>query len=146
METNNGTATSTEKNLDSACASVTGEIARTDSKASLLLTFTGADLAGLASAAYTRRAQRVKRKRAVRVAHVFARCCSACETRSRRTSFERSVRIHSFGRQSCGTSFWLCRRDHDGPTTGWGRTAEDGSCAAPVAWGGMPWRLHPDWA
>ncbi|MEV8311883.1 Pycsar system effector family protein [Streptomyces flavidovirens] len=53
METNNGTATSTEKNLDSACASVTGEIARTDSKASLLLAFTGAVLAGLASAADT---------------------------------------------------------------------------------------------
>ncbi|MFD9289604.1 Pycsar system effector family protein [Streptomyces sp. NPDC060030] len=37
------------KNLDAACATVTGEIARTDSKASLLLAFDGAVLAGLAS-------------------------------------------------------------------------------------------------
>ncbi|MFJ1601539.1 Pycsar system effector family protein [Streptomyces sp. NPDC088261] len=41
----------TDKNLDTACASVTGEIARTDSKASLLLAFNGAVLAGLASVA-----------------------------------------------------------------------------------------------
>ncbi|MFK4070510.1 Pycsar system effector family protein [Streptomyces sp. NPDC029674] len=40
-----------DKNLDAACASVAGEIARTDSKSSLLLAFTGAVLAGLASVA-----------------------------------------------------------------------------------------------
>ncbi|MEU9943118.1 Pycsar system effector family protein [Streptomyces lavendulae] len=39
------------KNLDAACATVSGEIARTDSKASLLLAFDGAVLAGLASLA-----------------------------------------------------------------------------------------------
>ncbi|OEJ36339.1 Pycsar system effector family protein [Streptomyces agglomeratus] len=49
----NRTDTSTERNLDSACASVAAEIARTDSKASLLLAFSGAVLAGLASAADT---------------------------------------------------------------------------------------------
>ncbi|MFJ4633897.1 Pycsar system effector family protein [Streptomyces sp. NPDC088847] len=38
-----------EKNLDSACVAVSGEIARTDGKASLLLAFDGAVLAGLAS-------------------------------------------------------------------------------------------------
>lgn len=41
----------TERNLDDACAAVAGELARTDSKASLLLAFNGAALAGLASAA-----------------------------------------------------------------------------------------------
>ncbi|MFJ3176286.1 Pycsar system effector family protein [Streptomyces roseus] len=40
-----------DRNLDAACATVTGEIARTDSKASLLLAFDGAVLAGLASVA-----------------------------------------------------------------------------------------------
>jgi hypothetical protein len=40
-----------DKNLDAACAQVTSEIARTDSKASLLLAFVGAVLAGLASVA-----------------------------------------------------------------------------------------------
>ncbi|MFG2220455.1 Pycsar system effector family protein [Streptomyces sp. NPDC048685] len=44
-------ATPTDRNLDAACATVTGEIARTDSKASLLLAFDGAALAGLASVA-----------------------------------------------------------------------------------------------
>ncbi|MET9483637.1 Pycsar system effector family protein [Streptomyces sp. NPDC006638] len=43
--------TTTDRNLDAACAAVAGEIARTDSKASLLLAFTGAVLAGLASIA-----------------------------------------------------------------------------------------------
>ncbi|MEU9983753.1 Pycsar system effector family protein [Streptomyces sp. NPDC050856] len=41
----------TDKNLDTGCATVAGEIARTDSKSSLLLAFNGAVLAGLASAA-----------------------------------------------------------------------------------------------
>jgi hypothetical protein len=36
-----------DKNLDAACATVASEIARTDGKASLLLAFTGAVLAGL---------------------------------------------------------------------------------------------------
>ncbi|MFI9080952.1 Pycsar system effector family protein [Streptomyces sioyaensis] len=40
-----------DKNLDAACATVTTEIGRTDSKASLLLAFDGAVLAGLASLA-----------------------------------------------------------------------------------------------
>ncbi|WP_370424332.1 Pycsar system effector family protein (plasmid) [Streptomyces sp. QH1-20] len=40
-----------DRNLDAACATVTSEIARTDSKASLLLAFDGAVLAGLASVA-----------------------------------------------------------------------------------------------
>ncbi|MFH9298843.1 Pycsar system effector family protein [Streptomyces sp. NPDC017520] len=44
-------APTTDKNLDTACASVANEIARTDSKASLLLAFNGAVLAGLASVA-----------------------------------------------------------------------------------------------
>ncbi|MCL7382201.1 Pycsar system effector family protein [Streptomyces sp. 35G-GA-8] len=39
------------KNLDAACAAVTSEIARTDSKASLLLAFDGAVLFGLAGLA-----------------------------------------------------------------------------------------------
>ncbi|MGW8863324.1 hypothetical protein ACWGNY_30630 [[Kitasatospora] papulosa] len=38
--------TTTDRNLDAACTTVTAEIARSDSKASLLLTFTGAVLAG----------------------------------------------------------------------------------------------------
>ncbi|MEU8544743.1 Pycsar system effector family protein [Streptomyces sp. NPDC048717] len=41
----------TDKNLDAACAAVTTEIGRTDNKASLLLAFDGAVLAGLASLA-----------------------------------------------------------------------------------------------
>ncbi|GEK04494.1 Pycsar system effector family protein [Streptomyces sp. 1-11] len=45
------TAPSTDKNLDAACAAVAGEIGRTDGKASLLLAFNGAVLAGLASLA-----------------------------------------------------------------------------------------------
>lgn len=40
-----------DRNLDNACAAVSGEIARTDGKASLLLAFDGAILAGLASVA-----------------------------------------------------------------------------------------------
>ncbi|MGI5397837.1 Pycsar system effector family protein [Streptomyces sp. CA-251251] len=40
-----------DKNLDAACAAVTGEISRTDAKASLLLAFNGAALAGVASMA-----------------------------------------------------------------------------------------------
>ncbi|WP_329402952.1 DUF5706 domain-containing protein [Streptomyces virginiae] len=44
-------AAGTDKNLDAACASVANEIARTDGKASLLLAFNGAVLAGLASVA-----------------------------------------------------------------------------------------------
>ncbi|MFH9090481.1 Pycsar system effector family protein [Streptomyces sp. NPDC017673] len=42
---------SIDKNLDTACASVVNEIGRTDGKASLLLAFNGAVLAGLASVA-----------------------------------------------------------------------------------------------
>ncbi|MCX4451533.1 Pycsar system effector family protein [Streptomyces sp. NBC_01789] len=45
------TAPATDKNLDAACASVANEIARTDGKASLLIAFNGAVLAGLASIA-----------------------------------------------------------------------------------------------
>ncbi|MEV6617303.1 Pycsar system effector family protein [Streptomyces sp. NPDC051051] len=45
------TSTTMDKNLDAACAAVAGEITRTDSKASLLLAFNGAVLAGLASLA-----------------------------------------------------------------------------------------------
>ncbi|MFJ8855686.1 Pycsar system effector family protein [Streptomyces sp. NPDC102437] len=40
-----------DKNMDDACTSVTSEISRTDGKASLLLAFNGAALAGLASVA-----------------------------------------------------------------------------------------------
>ncbi|WP_228022494.1 hypothetical protein [Streptomyces acidicola] len=40
-----------DKNLDTACATVAGEIERTGGKASLLLAFNGAVLAGLASVA-----------------------------------------------------------------------------------------------
>ncbi|WP_413751723.1 DUF5706 domain-containing protein (plasmid) [Streptomyces sp. R-74717] len=40
-----------DRTLDQACTTVAGEIARTDSKASLLLAFDGAVLAGLASIA-----------------------------------------------------------------------------------------------
>ncbi|MFJ3673708.1 Pycsar system effector family protein [Streptomyces sp. NPDC090106] len=41
----------TDANLDAACTTVAAEIARTDGKASLLLAFDGALLAGLATAA-----------------------------------------------------------------------------------------------
>ena len=41
----------TDKNLDDACHDVEAKISRTDNKASLLLAFNGAVLAGLASAA-----------------------------------------------------------------------------------------------
>ncbi|WP_405877981.1 Pycsar system effector family protein [Streptomyces sp. NBC_00005] len=41
--------TDTDKNLDTACTTVEAEIARTDGKASLLLAFDGAVLAGLAA-------------------------------------------------------------------------------------------------
>ncbi|MFI1786192.1 Pycsar system effector family protein [Streptomyces rubiginosohelvolus] len=43
--------TTGDRNRDAACTGVAGEIARTDSKASLLLAFDGAVLAGLASLA-----------------------------------------------------------------------------------------------
>ncbi|SFF97673.1 Pycsar system effector family protein [Streptomyces mirabilis] len=42
-------ASDIDKNLDTACASVVSEVGRTDGKASLLLAFDGAVLAGLAS-------------------------------------------------------------------------------------------------
>ena len=45
------TDVNTDKNLDTACTSVGNEIGRTDAKASLLLAFNGALLAGLASVA-----------------------------------------------------------------------------------------------
>ncbi|USQ89910.1 DUF5706 domain-containing protein (plasmid) [Streptomyces phaeoluteigriseus] len=45
------TSTTMDKNLDAACAAVAGEIARTDGKASLLLAFAGAVLAGLTTLA-----------------------------------------------------------------------------------------------
>ena len=45
------TANTTDKNLDAACAAVATEIGRTDGKASLLLAFNGAALAGLATLA-----------------------------------------------------------------------------------------------
>ncbi|EST18029.1 Pycsar system effector family protein [Streptomyces roseochromogenus] len=44
-------ASTVDKNLDTACASVVNEIGRTDSKSSWLLAFNGAVLAGLASIA-----------------------------------------------------------------------------------------------
>ncbi|MGY0071746.1 Pycsar system effector family protein (plasmid) [Streptomyces sp. QTS137] len=44
-------ASITDKNLDAACAAVATEIARTDGKASLLLAFAGAVLAGLTTLA-----------------------------------------------------------------------------------------------
>lgn len=44
-------ASTVDKNLDTACASVVNEIGRTDGKSSLLLAFNGAVLAGLASVA-----------------------------------------------------------------------------------------------
>ncbi|MDX3637016.1 DUF5706 domain-containing protein [Streptomyces europaeiscabiei] len=44
-------ASTVDKNLDTACASVASEIGRTDGKSSLLLAFNGAVLAGLASVA-----------------------------------------------------------------------------------------------
>ncbi|MEU3226781.1 Pycsar system effector family protein [Streptomyces sp. NPDC006976] len=43
--------TVTDKNLDAACTAITTEIGRTDTKASLLLAFDGAVLAGLTSLA-----------------------------------------------------------------------------------------------
>jgi hypothetical protein len=43
--------TDLDKNLDAACVSVDAQVARCDSKASLLLAFTGATLAGLAALA-----------------------------------------------------------------------------------------------
>lgn len=46
-----GPGTGTDKQVDAACAAVSSEIARTDGKASLLLAFDGAVLAGLASVA-----------------------------------------------------------------------------------------------
>ncbi|MEV5249872.1 Pycsar system effector family protein [Streptomyces werraensis] len=51
MSTPPTTPTLTDKNLDAACATVAGEVARTDGKSSLLLAFNGAGLAGLASVA-----------------------------------------------------------------------------------------------
>ncbi|MGA5207919.1 Pycsar system effector family protein [Streptomyces variegatus] len=45
------TTPTTNKNLDDACHDVEAKISRTDNKASLLLAFNGAVLAGLASAA-----------------------------------------------------------------------------------------------
>ncbi|MDQ0904661.1 hypothetical protein QFZ22_000646 [Streptomyces canus] len=42
-------ASSEDANLDAACTAVAAEVARTDSKASLLLAFNGAVLAGLAT-------------------------------------------------------------------------------------------------
>lgn len=51
MTTGTLPAPAIDKNLDTACASVTHEISRTDGKASLLLAFNGAVLAGLASVA-----------------------------------------------------------------------------------------------
>ncbi|MFE2529308.1 hypothetical protein ACFXEL_34350 [Streptomyces sp. NPDC059382] len=54
MTLNTATVMSTSdpgRHLDDACTAVTGEIARIDGKASLLLAFTGAVLAGLAGLA-----------------------------------------------------------------------------------------------
>ncbi|WP_331722326.1 Pycsar system effector family protein [Streptomyces canus] len=51
MTTAMASASAIDKNLDTACASVASEIARTDGKSSLLLAFNGAVLAGLASVA-----------------------------------------------------------------------------------------------
>ncbi|MEU2271965.1 Pycsar system effector family protein [Streptomyces olindensis] len=45
------TTPTTDKNLDAACAAVAGEIGRTDGKASMLLAFNGAALAGLSTLA-----------------------------------------------------------------------------------------------
>ena len=47
-------AVSEDTNLDAACTAVTAEVARTDGKASLLLAFDGAVLAGLATGADTK--------------------------------------------------------------------------------------------
>ncbi|GAB2896927.1 DUF5706 domain-containing protein [Streptomyces deserti] len=49
--TTDQTTQTTDKNLDAACAAVAGEIGRTDGKASLLLAFNGAVLAGLTTLA-----------------------------------------------------------------------------------------------
>jgi hypothetical protein len=51
MTTFTDPASTIDKNLDTACADVVNEIGRTDGKASLLLAFNGAVLAGLASVA-----------------------------------------------------------------------------------------------
>ncbi|MFI1293352.1 Pycsar system effector family protein [Streptomyces sp. NPDC020792] len=51
MTTSTASPSTIDKNLDTACASVASEIGRTDGKASLLLAFNGAALAGLASVA-----------------------------------------------------------------------------------------------
>lgn len=51
MTTSTAPRSAVDKNLDTACASVGSEIGRTDGKASLLLAFNGAVLAGLASVA-----------------------------------------------------------------------------------------------
>ncbi|MFD5430320.1 Pycsar system effector family protein, partial [Streptomyces sp. NPDC127084] len=47
MPTTSVSDSAIDKNLDAACTAVSGEIARTDGKASLLLAFDGAILAGL---------------------------------------------------------------------------------------------------
>ncbi|MEU6353193.1 Pycsar system effector family protein [Streptomyces sp. NPDC047072] len=51
MTTSTVPASTIDQNLDTACAAVASEIGRTDGKASLLLAFNGAVLAGLASVA-----------------------------------------------------------------------------------------------
>ncbi|MCP8706277.1 Pycsar system effector family protein [Streptomyces lusitanus] len=51
MTTSTAPPSAMDKNLNTACASVASEIGRTDGKASLLLAFNGAVLAGLASVA-----------------------------------------------------------------------------------------------
>ncbi|MFJ6393943.1 Pycsar system effector family protein [Streptomyces sp. NPDC091972] len=53
MTTVSPSATSENANLDAACTAVATEVARTDGKASLLLAFNGAVLAGLATVADT---------------------------------------------------------------------------------------------
>ena len=53
MTTASALATSEDTNLDTAYATVAAEVARTDGKASLLLAFNGAVLAGLATLADT---------------------------------------------------------------------------------------------
>ncbi|MEV7675871.1 Pycsar system effector family protein [Streptomyces sp. NPDC088752] len=50
-DTTTPASSSVDKNLDTACATLGSELGRTDSKASLLLAFTGAVLAGLVSVA-----------------------------------------------------------------------------------------------
>ncbi|MFF7566606.1 Pycsar system effector family protein [Streptomyces pseudovenezuelae] len=53
MATTSAPAASEDTNLDTACTAVATEVARTDGKASMLLAFNGAVLAGLASIADT---------------------------------------------------------------------------------------------